>query len=567
MTSNEVVLLNSLLGEWKKNAPAGLSDSEYFELFALEQVLKDYDLSVDDLMVGRIGGGNDGGIDGFVSFVENELLDEDTDLESVKRGPELSLYVVQARSGQSFEETVFDRVSTTLRDILDLGKERGELEATYSRELVDRVMVFRNALEELAGRHPRVSATFTLATKGSTSNIHPNVESRAELVKCGFNELLSGCSAKVSFLGARELLELARREPSYTLSLRFIESPISVENSYIVLVKLRDYFQFVTDESGALRKYIFEWNVRDYQGNVEVNTDIQRSLEEEEGAPEFWWLNNGVTIVASKASTTGKLMALDDVQIVNGLQTSVKLYEHIRDNPDRHEDRSLLCRIIVTEDGDTRDRVIKATNFQTAVSAASLKATDRIQRDIEEYFLSKRWYYDRRKNYYKNQKRPADRIVSIPYLAQAVMAMGLSEPDNSRARPTSLIKSEENYERVFDGKVDLQVYLWAAVTMKRVDEFLRSDAAPGGESEKRELRFHLATWLVVRALGERTHHPAQLRGLLDVSFGEQELKAAMEQLLSVLESYPDRASRPLDRIAKSRDFVDHLLGSRVGAAG
>jgi hypothetical protein len=45
MTSNEVVLLNTVLSEWKNNAPAGLSDSEYFELFALEQLLKDYDLT------------------------------------------------------------------------------------------------------------------------------------------------------------------------------------------------------------------------------------------------------------------------------------------------------------------------------------------------------------------------------------------------------------------------------------------------------------------------------------------------------------------------------------------
>jgi len=565
MSNNEVVLLNNLLDESKKTAPTGLSDSEYFELFALEQVLKDYDLSVDELAAGRVGGGNDGGIDGLVSFVDSEVLDEDTDLESVRRNPQLTLYVVQARSAQSFEETVFDRVCTTLRDILDLGKQREDLESVYSQPVVNRAMVFRDALVGLTARHASVRAIFAFVTKGSTGQVHPNVLNRAETLKGVFREFLHNCAPEVRFLGARELLDLSGRQPTYTLELRVAETPISVESSYIVLAYLKDYFRFIIDGSGALRKYIFEWNVRDYQGSVEVNMDIQRTLEED-SAPEFWWLNNGVTIVASKASITGKVIALDDVQIVNGLQTSVKIHEYVAANPGRDEKRSLLCRIIVTQDDATRDRIIKATNFQTAVPAASLKATTQIQRDIEAYFLSKKWYYDRRKNYYKNLGRDANRIVGIPYLAQAIMAMGLSEPDNSRARPTSLIKGEDNYKRVFDERVELPVYLWAAATMKQVDAFLKSEAAPGAESEKREFRFHLAMWLVVRALGQRTYHPSQLRPLLSESFREDELEAAMQELLGLLESYPHRATRPLDRIAKSRDFVEHLLDAKFGAS-
>jgi hypothetical protein len=562
MTSNDVLLLDAVLSEWKDSAPAGLSDSEYFELFALEQLLKDYDLSLDDLLPGRVGGGNDGGVDGFLAFVDNELLDEDSDLNSVKRSPDLRLYMVQARSAQSFQETIFDRVATTIRDILDLHKQPADLQRAYSQALIERAAIFRNALMTLAPRHPRVAAVFALITKGSTANIHPNVVARAEAVKSAFKDIVD-CVAEVTFLGARELFELARREPSYTLSLRFIESPVSIENSYIVLANLRDYYSFVTDEAGALRKYIFERNVRDYQGNVEVNRDIQRTLIEG-SAPEFWWLNNGVTVIASKASITGKVIALDDVQIVNGLQTSMEVYEYIRANPGRDEKRSLLCRIIVTTDDTTRDRVIKATNFQTAVSAASLKATDQIQRDIESYFLTNNWYYDRRKNYHKNRGRPADRIVSIPYLAQAVMAMGLSEPDNSRARPTSLMKREEDCDRVFDQNVDLAVYLWAAITMKQVDAFLRSHAVPGWEPVEREFRFHLATLLVGRALGHRTYHPSQLQELVDVSFNEDELIAARDKLFELLTAYPDIATHPLDRIAKSREFVTHLLAALPG---
>lgn len=101
--------------------------------------------------------------------------------------------------------------------------------------------------------------------------------------------------------------------------------------------------------------------------------------------------------------------------------------------------------------------------------AASLRATDDVQRDIEAYFLGHEWYYDRRKNYYRNSGRSPERIVSIPLLAQAVMAMGLSRPDDSRARPSSLLKRDDDYRKIFSENVPVEIYLWLAQAQKAVD--------------------------------------------------------------------------------------------------
>ena len=48
------------------------------------------------------------------------------------------------------------------------------------------------------------------------------------------------------------------------------------------------------------------------------------------------------------------------------------------------------------------DDIIESTNFQNKVTPGTLRATDDIQKDIEQYFLSENYYYDRRKNYYSN---------------------------------------------------------------------------------------------------------------------------------------------------------------------
>lgn len=69
----------------------------------------------------------------------------------------------------------------------------------------------------------------------------------------------------------------------------------------------------------------------------------------------------------------------------------------LRDAPEDHPafGRSVLVRILVTgDDSHTRDRVIRATNRQTSVPAASLRATEGIQRDIEAFFHGRGWYYD-----------------------------------------------------------------------------------------------------------------------------------------------------------------------------
>jgi hypothetical protein len=327
---------------------------------------------------------------------------------------------------------------------------------------------------------------------------------------------------------------------------------------------LDDYFAFVAD-NGVLRKHIFDWNVRDYEGAVEVNQEIAESLGDGTG-PEFWWLNNGVTVICSRASTTGKTFSLDDVQIVNGLQTSVTIFQYLRaaggDDPARA--RSILVRIIVTDDHGTRDKVIRATNRQTAVPVASLRATDQIQRDLERYFLSADWFYERRKNYYRNQGKTPSKTVSIPYLAQATMAIGLSEPSNSRARPSSLLKRDADYARIFDSGVDFAIFLWLAKVQKQVDAFLRSDRAKGTAAERTNLRFCVSMLLVAKKYGGRVFNTKQLKDLCGTEFTDDETMDALRDAREKLTEFQQSRGTQVDKLVKNRDFTDYLFAQVFG---
>ena len=93
----------------------------------------------------------------------------------------------------------------------------------------------------------------------------------------------------------------------------------------MALVKLTDFKDFITAETGALNKAMFDANVRDHQGDVTVNKSIRDSLEHP-GDEDFWWLNNGITIVADNITAAGKKYTIENPQIVNGLQTSLSSF-------------------------------------------------------------------------------------------------------------------------------------------------------------------------------------------------------------------------------------------------
>ena len=66
-----------------------------------------------------------------------------------------------------------------------------------------------------------------------------------------------------------------------------------------------------------------------------------------------------------------------------GLQTSVVIHEHFPpDQEDPRSRRRVLVRIVDASDPQTRDRIIRSTNSQTAVPTASLHAQTWSNADI-----------------------------------------------------------------------------------------------------------------------------------------------------------------------------------------
>lgn len=562
MSKNDVIILNSILMQKRTQFSDNIDEDLFFLQFAIDQTLKDKDLSNDDIVDGISDGGDDGGIDGLYLFLNNELFYEDILHERIKRSPNITAHIIQCKDTESFKEVVLDKQLSTINDLFDLNTDIESFTALYNYTILQKFSVFRKLCTELASKFPDLSIKFHYITKGDTNAIHPKIREKSIILKHNIQKYFPNAEVSYEFIGARELIDFARKEKTYTLQLNFLEQYISRSaDNYIIISNVCDYYDFCTDEENQLRTYLFDSNVRDYLGDVEVNQDIRETLETRNNNIDFWWLNNGITIIASRASVTGKTINLDDVQIVNGLQTSTSIFNYLKvslEEKREDETRSILVRIVVTSEPETRDKIIKATNFQSKIPDASLRATDRIHRNLEDFFLQNDWYYDRRKNYYKNIGKPSDRIISIPYLAQAMMTVLLKEPDNARARPTTLIKKDKDYEKVFNEGIAPKIYFYCAKSMKYIDLFLRSYPEII-KQYKTNFRFHILLTLMIKITNKKDYTTNDILKIIDNDILPSEIESSTDTTVDIADRYIIQTQSTLEITAKSKNFVPFLI--------
>ena len=489
MNSNSKQLLNDVLLQQRLNRAPDISEQDYFEIFCAEQILKNFQLSYDELQNGIVDGEHDGGIDSAYAFVNGELVYEDLECDKFKGSVDIELHLIQSKTSAGFSEATVNRFISSTRHLLRLEEDYEKL--TQYNEAVKGILDnFRQTYRKLAAKFPTLKLRYYYASKGATAAIHKNLKKKAEELEKVARDLFPEADVAMKFLGAQHLLELARQRPETTHTLQ-VKKHLSDVDGYVVLTPLTSYSEFLRDSTGEVRDELFESNVRDFQGVTEVNKEIEHTLRSE-SVVDFWWMNNGITILASRATLNGDTVMIENPQIVNGLQTSKQIANHLQSSD--ADNRSVMVKIVSSEDEETRDKIIKATNSQNRIQSATLRATDKVQRDIEDALKSANLYYDRRKNYYKNEGKPRDRIISISLMAQATMSIILGRPDSARARPSSLIKSDDDYSKVFSESFPISFYVNAAGLIHRVLLVLRTRSEMTAR-DRTNLRFYVLYWL------------------------------------------------------------------------
>jgi hypothetical protein len=572
--SPEQVVLESLFNEFHSTEYPEDEADDVFELFSASHVLKPRNFTSDDLAAGVVDGTKDGGIDSFYVFVNGALLSPDDSLlvpgsDAVKKinaHPHLEVFLIQSKNKDSWEEGSWEHLLASLAALLDWDAQDADLEKLFSADVVERTGILRRAIGSLAAKFPKIGFNLVYVTRAREENITETIRLRAGQVgRLVEASLTAGAEVAVKHVGAKELYRLAGIDYSEPGVLNFHEI-IRADKSYLGIVALEDYLDFVRTENGELRDELFDSNVRDYEGDNSVNEAIRATLATDEDA-EFWWLNNGVTVLGTEVDGPRKKLVIKQPLIVNGLQTTHVLDQAEKDGTlvESRRGNGIVVRVIESDDEDTRDKIIAGTNRQTQVPSVALYATQELQRDIERFLLVHDWYYERRKNRYKNQGKPAKRRITINLLAQAMISLMLGQPDTARARPSTLLSSAVGYISVFPADLNLEAYLRAIELVKTVDDYLRTDSAKSILDEYTNARFYVAVGYEILKFNIKDASDLHFKEnfhSLKPPFDKANLQKALTVLKDTAEKYSKKnpgASR--DSIFKSSDFRAEYFGA------
>ncbi len=558
---NNTVILEKYLDNFQKNQ--NFKQLHYaFEIFSIMQILDDKELQTNEIEDSIVDGGNDGGIDSIVCFINDQYIYTKEQLEdfTFKHNFLIEINIIQIKYEDSFKEKLLNTIYTNLSSLFDLTiMDEKVLLETLNPRIVEKIILMKNLIIKTMTSGLNVKFNFSYATKAN--NIEANSVFNKKMIKIEkwMEKNFKGSKVEFNLFSAEQLIDIFHKPRKTNRELNFKDTPVSVSykkigEGYLGIVSLKDYYNFIK-ENDKLIVSIFDSDVRDWQGNIEVNKEIRKTIKDDYSR-DFWWLNNGITVIASAYKQYGKSLYLENIQIVNGLQTSFEIannYEKIED-----DERSILVKVIITGEKNTIDKIIYASNNQTDIRPAILKATENIHRKIEGFFHSNGYYYERRKNYYRNLGIETKKIFNIQSTAQAFEAICNFNISTARSTPTKLIKDEKSYKNIFNENIDYKIYLNCCLIYRRVYDFilaLESD----NKNMMKNFSYHLARVLASFITNKSEYLKEDIRDINVESIQGDSIKSSYDFLRNFIHEYQSKnQDEIITNFAKIRKFDEEL---------
>ncbi|GGF18382.1 hypothetical protein GCM10011611_25350 [Aliidongia dinghuensis] len=322
---------------------------------------------------------------------------------------------------------------------------------------------------------------------------------------------------------------------------------------------------------------LLERNIRRYLGLTgnRVNEAVAGTLRSEEQRQNFYFYNNGITIICSQFRHNALLaentaVQLEGLQIVNGGQTSKTVQQVARELGPSVADAQVLVRIyeLPQDDSNFVQSITYATNSQNPVDLRDLRSNDRKQRELAQA-LSEMGYQ------YRSQRSDlpvSTRELTSAAVAEAVLAVWRRRPHQAR------FNVSEHFGKLYDvifsedlngAQVVAASLIWRYTENRRrrppadAPDFLpyatRFIAMMIGESLLKTMGIQL------RNLNHRNF--AQAEKIIEQSSDQlfQDASNRIEQELNKIFAQQDRTLQRLSATFRRGDLIETLTGQPVTA--
>lgn len=383
------------------------------------------------------------------AFDDDDLVDggQDKQIDTVTIEADDSaadVWIIQAKGSSSFSSNALVQMGNGLRWLLEAPRKK--LETLENQPFKDKILEFRGVRSELGPANLRLHVAFV--TPGSTGDLSKEFEQEIEAIRERYSDEDLFESFDIRAYGHDELNELLRardrriKSIDADLKIRYDVNKGSVINyradelrGLVCTVSAQEIARLVNDDpSGS----VFDLNLRKFLGGRgAVNKDIMETCTSPESAHEFWFLNNGITIVCDafdpNLDPDDPRVKLKNLQIVNGCQTATTLATAQREGKLR-PDVLVMTRVYETPKTGLVDKIVLTTNNQNRISSCDLRANDVVQIDMERGFGIYDLLYERKQRQHDSASQDPTKIVPNEAVGQWYLAVVLKNPADGRGR-------------------------------------------------------------------------------------------------------------------------------------
>lgn len=260
---------------------------------------------------------------------------------------------------------------------------------------------------------------------------------------------------------------------------------------------------------------LLEKNIRRYLGKNAVNDGIVQTLLNSEKRQNFFFFNNGVTMICEKFSYNGLQekdwnIKIKRLQIINGGQTCKTIFQTLKENPDIDFSQVyLLIRLYeVNDDEGIIQDITYATNSQNPVDFRDLKSNDERQVLLEKGAHDLGYLY----------KRKRDNVININVIpstvaAEAVFAVWREKPHLAKYRRNEFF--DKYYLEIFNNLNAAQMIL-AVLIFRYCDNNRKRPSYQEDIQTHRPYSQHFLAYMIGRQL--LVHFNIGLNSLTHVNF-------------------------------------------------
>ena len=328
-----------------------------------------------------------------------------------------------------------------------------------------------------------------------------------------------------------------------TLFGKAIQEDFNYKRVIVGKVSVAEIYRLIEEFGDSL----FEKNIRRYLGRNAVNEGIIDTLTDNKNRANFFFFNNGITMICDQFGYNGLqnqdwIVKIKRLQVINGGQTCKTIHQVMKDNP--NEDFSqvyVLVRLYeVSDDEGIISAITYATNSQNPVDFRDLKSNDERQVLLEKGAADLGYSYKR-----KRDNSISMNAIPSTVAAEAVFAVWRGRPHLAKYKRNEFF--DKYYDEIFTDLNAAQMII-AVVIFRFCDNYRKRVSLDANISSQRPFSQYFLAYMIglqllnkcgISNLNELTHTNFESTMNWLENAKEEMYKKAESALVTFLQRYFD----------------------------